>query len=278
MKSTIRFWVFLVCVTTIALYGAAFAQRPTEQETPQEPAVEKPAEQDTGQKPEGEEAAEPSAKEALFKEAAETFEQAKEKNADLFSPAQYAQAQRDFAKAQQLYDAGDQLQAVYQNLASSMKALQSAMTTAELGQVALKDVLILRKETLDSGLSFDGSKDFQEAEKKFREAVEKIEKDRDTKGALKPSEQAAEKYRKTVVQVLLKGVLPDAKNKLKASKDAYSKDAYKEAENSLKDFEKYVKAESKKEFSVAELTSIVARGVETALKPPAAAPAPSETS
>ena len=159
-----------------------------------------------------------------------------------------------------------------------MKALQSAMTTAELGQVALKDVLILRKETLDSGLSFDGSKDFQEAEKKFREAVEKIEKDRDTKGARKPSEQAAEKYRKAVVQVLLKGVLPDAKDKLKASKDAYSKDAYKEAENSLKDFEKYVKAESKKEFSVAELTSIVTRGVETALKPPAAAPAPSETS
>lgn len=102
MNSTIRFWVFVVCVTTIALYGTALAQEPAEQETPQEPAEEKPAEQDAGQKPEGEEAAQPSAKEALFKEASETFEQAKEKNADLFSPAQFAQAQQDFAKAQQL--------------------------------------------------------------------------------------------------------------------------------------------------------------------------------
>ena len=260
--------LLVACVTATALYGTALAQEPAEQE---------PAKQEAAQETEGEEAPQPSAKEALFKDGSETFEQAKEKSADIFAPAQYAKAEQDFARAQELYDEGNRIDEVYQNLASSMKALQSAITTAELGQVALKEVLIVRKETIDSGLSLENSKDFQEAEKKFRQAVEKIEKDRDTKGARKPSEQAAEKYRKAVVQVLLKGVFPDAKNKLKDSKDAYTKDAYKEAENSLKDFEKYVKAESKKEFSVAELTSIVTRGIEAALKPPAATPDPGET-
>ncbi len=273
-----RLFLLVACVMATALYGTASAQEPAEQETHQEPAEQEPAKPEAAQETEGEETSQPSAKEALFKDASETFQQAKETSADIFSPAQYAKAEQDFAKAQELYDVGNRIDEVYQNLASSMKALQSAITTAELGQVALKDLLLVRKETIDSGLSLEDSKDFQEAEKKFHQAVEKIEKDHDTKGARKPSEQAAEKYRKAVVQALQKTVLPDAKDKLKASKDAYSKDAYKEAEKSLKDFEKYVKAESKKEFSVAELISIVTRGIEAALKPPAATPDAGETS
>jgi hypothetical protein len=54
-----------------------------------------------------------------------------------------------------------------------MEELKLATDTAELSQVALKDVLEMRSEVMASGLSFDRSSDFEKAEKKFREAAEK---------------------------------------------------------------------------------------------------------
>ena len=204
-------------------------------------------------------------REATFNETSEAFMKANELDAALLSPKYFTEARKSYQKAQQIYDQGGKLADVRSNLSKCMESLDLATRTAELCQVALKDVLAVRNEALASGLSFDQSNDFREADKKLAQAAEKVEKG-DLKGTQKPSDQAAERYRKAVLQVLEKEVLPDAKKKLKNAKEAYAKEEYKQAEESLKSLERLVKDQKNEDFSVAELTTQVNEGIEQALK------------
>jgi hypothetical protein len=208
-----------------------------------------------------------SAREVTFKEASEAFKKADEISAGLLSPKYYTEARKSLRKAQEIYDRGGKLADVRSNLSKSMQNLDLAMRTAELCQVALKDALAVRSEVLASGLSFDRSNHFREAEKKLGQAAEKMEKG-DLKGTRKPSDQAAERYRKAVLQVLEKQVVPDAKKKLNNARKAYTKEEYQQAEDTLKGLDRLVKAQKKASFSVAELTSRVNEGIEQALKRP----------
>jgi hypothetical protein len=139
------------------------------------------------------------------------------------------------------------------------------MKAAELGQVALKEVLAIRSETMDSGLRFNQSKDFTEAEKKLKQAAEKVEKE-DLKGARNPSSQAIQSYRKAVLQVLEKEYLANAKRKLKDAKKTISQEQYKTSENTLKDLERLVKSNKGRDFDISELTGSVRTKVEQILE------------
>ncbi|MGW8178268.1 MAG: hypothetical protein ACWGQW_05810 [bacterium] len=205
------------------------------------------------------------AREATFREASEGLTKADGLSAGLLSPKYYAEARKSFKKAQEIYDRGGKLADVRSNLSKCMQNLDLAIRTAELCQVGLKEVLVIRNEALASGLSFDRSNDFREADKKLSQAAAKIEKG-DLKGSSKPSNQAAERYRKAVLQVLDKEVIPDAKKRLKSAKRAYSKEEYKQAEDKLKNLEQRVKSQKNASFSVAELTSEVNNGIEQALR------------
>lgn len=257
----------LITIFSTPLAGEMASQAQTEQ------AVEQEVQQDAGGGASADQAEirtnpQAAAREATFREASEAFSKADEMDAQLLSPKYYKEARESFERAKLIYDRGGKLADVQRELSESMETLQLATRAAELGQAALKDLLVIRTETLASGLPFANSKDFREAEKKLREAAEKIEKD-DLKGARKPSGQSAERYRKAVLQVLEKETVPNAKRKLKDSRQAFSNEGYKQAENALKDLERYVKSQKNADFSVAELTSRVNEEVEKALKHPA---------
>ena len=209
-------------------------------------------------------------REATFKEASTAFERASELNAEVLSPRYFAEARKSYQKAMEVYDRGGKLADVRANLAKCKENLDLATKTAEICQVALKDLLAVRRETLASGFSLTKSNDFREAEKKLQQAAQKVERG-DLKGAQKPSRESAERYRKAVLQILEKEVLPDAKRKLRNLKSSYDKQDYKRAEDALKNLERQVKAQNKAAFSVAELTSRVKAGIEQALTPQASA-------
>ncbi len=271
MANTVKTSLLLACVT-IAIYGIALAPEAPGKEPPQGSTEEQshvqPAEVERPQEPEVAQNPQVTAREATFKEVSEALKQATEIGAGLLSPKYFAEGQKSFEMAQAIYDKGGKLADVRSRLAKSMQDLQLAIRTAEMCRVALKEVLALRDEVLASGLSVNRSNDFREAEMKVGQAAEKIEKG-DLKGSRKPSDQAAERYRRAVLQVLEKQVIPDAMKKLKDIKTAYTKEDYKQAEDSLKNLEQYVKAQKQASFSVAELTSKVNEVIRQALKQPA---------
>jgi len=205
--------------------------------------------------------AQDNVRDEIFKDVLESFDQAEEMNATILSPKNYSEARKHLVKAQNRFDEGDKLETVREDLSKAAETLKKAMTVAELGQVALKDVLAVRAEVLESGLLFDNSKEFQEAEKKLEEAAEKLEKD-DLKGARKPSSQASDQYRKAVLKVLEKDVLSDAREKLKESKNSLSKEAYKQAEKVLENLERQVKSQKNQDFAVAELASSITMSID----------------
>lgn len=241
MTRTIKVCLLIVCVTT-AICGKLLAQA-----SPSE--VLAPGHSFRGAQP-----PQASPREATFKEASEGFKKADELSAGLLSPKYYTEARKSFKKAQEIYDRGGKLSDLRSDLSKCMQNLELATRTAELCQVDLRDVLAVRNEALASGLSVDRSNDFREADKKLTQAAAKIEKG-DLKGTKKPGNQAAERYRKAVIEVLEKQVIPDAKKRLKNARKAYPKEDYKQAEESLKSLEQRVKAQKDKSFSVAELTS-----------------------
>ena len=260
MARPIRVYVLLVCATTVVFWAMA-------QQTPGEAATLQPAETQGLQESSATPESRGSAREATFQEATKAFKKANEGKAELLSPKYYAEARKSLQQAQEIYDRGGKLADVRSNLSRCMENLELAAKTVKLCQIALKDVLAVREEVLATGLSFDRSSDFREAEKKLRQAAEKMEKG-DLKGTEKPGAQATEAYRKAVLQVLEKQVIPDARGKLKAAKAGYSKEAYERAEASLKGLERHVKAQNRATFSVADVTSHVNEGIKEALKEP----------
>ena len=206
-------------------------------------------------------AAQDNVRNEVFREMLAAFDQAEAIKASVLSPKNYSEARKHFVKAQNRFDKGEKLEKIREDLSKSAKALKEAMAVAELGQVAFKDVLADRTEVLDSGLQFDGRKEFREAEKKLREAAEKLEKD-DLKGARKPSREARDQYRKAVLKVLEDDVLSDARRKLKEAKGAISKEAYEQAEKGLEDLERRVKSQRNNDFGVAELTSSITGSID----------------
>ena len=64
-------------------------------------------------------------------------------------------------------------------------------------------------------------------------------------------------------------IIPDARRKLKAAKAGYTNEAYKRAEESLKDLERHLKRQNKASYSITELTSHVNEGIKGALRTPA---------
>ncbi|UCF35815.1 MAG: hypothetical protein JSU96_13370 [Acidobacteriota bacterium] len=193
-------------------------------------------------------------REELFRDATAAIGEAREVQANLLSPKHFGEGEKLFVKAQDRFDKGDKLDQIRKDLAKAIEEFKLAAQAAKLGQVALKDLLDLRSEVLDSRLKMQGSKEFNEAEKKFQQAAEKVEKE-DVKGSRGPAKDAAKQYRKAVITVLLRDVIPDARKKLKDSKRTLTKAQYQQAESSLKQIEKDVKSQSKVEFSVAELSS-----------------------
>jgi hypothetical protein len=195
-------------------------------------------------------------KSEVFQELTEAFARADSLNADILSPKHYVKAKELDAKAQNSFDKGQKLEKTRKLVDQALAKLELAIKAAELGQVAMKDLLVIRSEVMDSGLSFNKSKSFKGAEKKFREAALKVEK-QEVKKAQKPSREAAKGYRKAVIQVLQKDVLSGARMKLKEARRTTPKQAYDEAEKSMKQLETYVKAQSREQFSVADLTTNV---------------------
>ena len=254
MTNTIKVCLLTACVTT-AINGSGLTQA-----TPSE--VPAPGHSLQGTQP-----PQVSPREATFNEATEAFKKADELSAGLLSPKYYTEALKSFKKAQETYDRGGKLADIQKNLSKCMQNLELATRTAEICQVDLRDVLTVRNEALASGLPVDRSNDFREADKKLTQAAAKIEKG-DLKGTKKPGNQAAERYRKAVIEVLEKQAIPDAKKKLKNAKKAYTKEDYKQAEESLKSLDRLVKSQKNKSFSVADLTSQVNEGIEQALKRP----------
>jgi hypothetical protein len=166
----------------------------------------------------------------------------------------------------EIYDRGGKLADVRANLSKCMQNLELATKAAEIGQVALKDLLAVREETLATGFSFDRSSDFREAEKKLGQAAQKVEKG-DLKGAQKPGRESAQRYRRAVLQILEKQVIPDARRKLKNLEGSYTKEDYKRAENALKDLERKIKSQRNVVFSIAEFHAELKDSIEQALTP-----------
>ena len=260
MARPIRVYVLLVCATTVVCWAMA-------QQTPGEAATLQPAETQGLQESSATPESRVSAREATFQKATEAFKKANEGKAELLSPKYYAEARKSLQQAQEIYDRGGKLADVRSSLSRCMENLELAAKTVKLCQIALKDVLAVREEVLATGLSFDRSSDFREAEKKLRQAAEKMEKG-DLKGTERLGAQATERYRKAVLQVLGKQIIPDARRKLKAAKAGYTNEAYKRAEESLKDLERHLKRQNKASYSITELTSHVNEGIKGALRTP----------
>lgn len=205
-----------------------------------------------------------SVRDEIFKETLELFEKADAIDARILSPKNYTDARKHLANAQNLFNKGDKLDKIQNELSKSKEYLENSIKAAELGQVALKEVLAIRSETMDSGLRFNQAKDFTEAEKKLQQAAEKVEKD-DLKGARKLSTQAVLSYRKAVLQVLERDYLADAMKKLKDAKKTISNEQFKTSEKTLKDLERLVKSNKGRDFNISELTSSVKSKVEQVL-------------
>jgi hypothetical protein len=206
-----------------------------------------------------------SVRDEIFKDTTDSFRKADELNTRILSPKNYADARKLLIRAQDLFNKGDRLDKIQTELHKCKTSLTKAMEVAELGQVALKDVLSIRSEVVNSGLRFNQARDFTEAEKKLKQAAERVEKD-DLKGARKPSSQAIQSYRKAVLQVLQKDFLSDAWKKLKDGKKTINKELYRKSEDTLKDLERLVKSNKGSEFSIPELTNMVISKVDEVMK------------
>ena len=206
---------------------------------------------------------EPTGSEFLA-EVTRTFGQADDLNAELLSPQHYSKARKHFADAQNRLDRKQSPKSIEKDAEKALNELKLAIQAAELAQVALKDLLTARSETLDSGFSLERSKDFKQAEKKFQEAVKKVEK-QDTKGARNPSREAAKGYRKAVLQSLEKDLLAGAEKQLKSSRKMIPKQAYQEANRALKDLRSDLKTKGKGDFPVAATVTSIRDGITQAL-------------
>jgi len=190
----------------------------------------------------------------VFAEVTRTFRQADELNAQLLSPQHYSKARKHFADAQNRLDKGQKRERIEKDIEKSLQELNLAIRAAELVQVALKDLLAVRSQARSCGLPLEQSKAFKEGEKKFQEAVKRVEK-QDTKQAQKPSREAARHYRKAVLQSLQKDLLGGAEKQLRSSRKMIPRQAYERAESSLKDLGSELKARGKGEFPVSATVS-----------------------
>jgi tetratricopeptide (TPR) repeat protein len=260
MTKTLQVCLLFVCFVTVNLRLTLG----------QEPAARSAAAVQAAQQTEATQPAVVGPREATFKEATEAFKRANELEAGLLSPKYFSEARKSYQKAMEIYDRGGKLADVRANLSKCMQDLELATKTAEVCQVALKDLLTVRSEAIATGYSFDRSNDFRDAGKKLQQAAQKVEKG-DLKGAQNPSRQASEGYRKAVLQVMEKQLIPDSKQKLKNLKRTYTKEDYKRAENALKDLERQVKSQKNVSFSIVEFNAHVRDEIEQALKPRAPA-------
>jgi hypothetical protein len=205
-----------------------------------------------------------SVREALFEEVDAKLVEAASGNLETLSPKRFQEAKKRCAEAEKKYAEGKALKDIEEEIDRCLAELNGAFEAGKLSQVVLEEPIRLRQQLIESEIPLSQSNKFRDAEKKLREAGEKVEKD-DVKGARNKGTEAAKKYREATVEGLEKTELKIAEDRLKKARGNIEKDTYKEAEQLLKQAEKMLDQRKKEDFDIAELINQIRMEINKAL-------------
>jgi hypothetical protein len=212
-------------------------------------------------------------KEQIFKEAKDALQRARDEGVPLLSPNNFAKAKEFYQKALEDYEKGESLKRIRENLGQAMQMLSAGFETAKLARVALEELIRIREDVATMEVHKYALKDHAKAEKKFEEAILKVEEG-NLKEAKSIAKVAEKNYRKAVVLSLEKGPLAEVIDQIKRQQEAISEDDYRKAMSELTGMKEFLKEQQKSEFDVLELSQTVNSKVQNLLalvKPPLAA-------
>jgi hypothetical protein len=226
-------------------------------------------------------------KEQIFQEVEKAFQMARYEGVPLLAPKNLAKAREYYHKAISDYDRGERLRKIQENLKRAKAHLDAAFEATRLSRSVLEPLIQIREQTLsiivrecreDESRSryFKGrlltDDDFREkqsyhipkAEQKFRKVVMKIE-DGDETGAISIAGAAEKQYRKSAIEALEKGLLADAKKRLKDVETAVPRESLRRAKTELEETESVINSQKGAEFAVGELVDEVRFRIQQAL-------------
>jgi tetratricopeptide (TPR) repeat protein len=193
-------------------------------------------------------------KEQIFKEAKEALQRARDEGVPLLSPNNFAKANEFYQKALEDYERGERLEKIRENLEQAMEHIDNAFEAAKLSRIGLENLINMREEIRDLGISKYAPGVFSQAEQKFREAAIKVE-DGDVNGARSIARDTEKEYRRAAIEALQKGVLTDTREKLKDVKDTIPKESFRRAKTELDETKRFIEAQKSAEFMIGELSN-----------------------
>ncbi|MBD3380861.1 MAG: hypothetical protein GF404_01560 [candidate division Zixibacteria bacterium] len=191
-------------------------------------------------------------KDEMFRRANELIETATNLQAELFSPENYEKGMKHYHMALKDYEEEKSLKKIRENLEEAELYLQAAVDASGRVRDALSELIVVRNQAERFKANVYASKEFENAEKKFKQAALRIEDGKFGK-AQDDAKEAEEKYRRAVIEMLKDYYLDDAEKRLRAVKKEIFKDTYKQVENKLEDIEEYLKYQSKVDFGIEDI-------------------------
>jgi hypothetical protein len=203
-------------------------------------------------------------KEQIFKEAKEALQKAQAEDVALLSPKNFTRANQFYQKALEDYEKRGSLKKIRENLKRTMDHIGAAFEASKISRIVLEDLIQMRGETIALEIPKYAADAFSKAEQKFREVAIKIE-DGDVKSAKSIARDAEKEYRRTVIEVLKKVVLADARKRFKENKDTIPKESFRKAKAELYETEDFIKGQKGTEFAIGELFNEVDTQIKQAL-------------
>lgn len=164
-------------------------------------------------------------RQTLFKDADKVLMEARQKNADLYSPSAFEEGVEYYANAEKQLQKGSSTSRIQKNINKAVAFFKRALKNAEVAQIVFAKVMAARQDALKAKAEGYDPETFQEAEKMFRAGAKTLESG-SSNDAKKKALEAEETYRKAelmgIKSQMLKGVwqLLNKLDEMKADKYA----------------------------------------------------------
>jgi OmpA-OmpF porin, OOP family len=154
----------------------------------------------------------------LFREADQAFEQAKNAHADVFSPAQYASALKDYERANEDYKAGKNMEDIQKRIKMSAVYFLKAVETTKTVHTEFKDLIKARNDAQKTEAMLYRKEQWLEAESALDQTVKTVEEGNMT--AAKAKARKAERlYRQVELESIKANYLDETRQLLAKAKD-----------------------------------------------------------
>lgn len=155
----------------------------------------------------------------LFMEADEAMQKAKEVQADLYSPTFFKTAQESYAKGEEGFQKGKNLEEIEKKLKMAAVYFMKAIESTKLAHTELRNAIRARNDALKVDGPRFMEEDWKEAESEFKDAVENLEEN-DLSGAKKEADKAERIYRKVELDAIKANYLKETWILLEEGKDS----------------------------------------------------------